>query len=375
MNIRPFLVGHALLVPLGCGGELRSEGTADAGSLADSRGATTIFDAASRDVGLLDASLADVSSNLDASVADASSGFDVSVTDASSENVEQGTCTSDPCTLYTGTGNGFPTGIAVDSSRVYVVENMAGLVLAMPLGGGTAVTLASDSRPDRVAVNGAAVYWTSQVGGVKSVGLGGGAVTTIAPASGTTEGIRLDATNVYWTLVGQAGSVLSAPLGGGPTRTIASAQDDPLYLAVTSSVAYWINGDIYQGPDDGCVMTVPLGGGTPTAVTPFDNLGGLAITVDSANVYWAESGAIYSWPLVGGTVTTLVSNVSPTDIAVDSSHVYWTDRNANAVMKVPIAGGATVMVATSFELPMYLAVDATSVYWTDFADLVMKAAK
>jgi hypothetical protein len=122
-------------------------------------------------------------------------------------------------------------------------------------------------------------------------------------------------------------------------------------------------------------MTVPLGGGTPTAVTPFDNLGGLAITVDSANVYWAESGAIYSWPLVGGTVTTLVSNVSPTDIAVDSSHVYWTDRNANAVMKVPIAGGATVMVATSFELPMYLAVDATSVYWTDFADLVMKAAK
>lgn len=285
-------------------------------------------------------------------------------------------CPSSPCTLYTGKGVGFPLGIAVDSTRIYIAENQAGAILALPIGGGAASTLASDpSRPMRVAVDAAAVYWTSQGGSVNSVPLAGGPVTTIFASAGTASGLALDASRVYWTLAGQGGSVLSAPLAGGAPTTIATSQDDPLYVAVTPHAAYWIDADIYDGPDGGCLMTAPLEGGSPAALSPWQNLAGRAVAVDTKSVYWAQAGSIYSRPLDGGSTVTLASGVDLVDMAVDGSHVYWGDRAANAIMKVSVAGGAPTEVAKSFQLPMYLTLDATTVYWTDFADLVMSAPK
>ena len=49
--------------------------------------------------------------------------------------------------------------------------------------------------------------------------------------------------------------------------------------------------------------------------------------MDGANVYWADSTAVWKMPLSGGTPVPLVSatTLRPWNIAVDSTSVYWTD--------------------------------------------------
>lgn len=348
----------ALACTGGCGGIIQPEEPADASP-----------DGAGIGPGQTDSSHAGAP---DATTADASA----PERDASSDRPPPPpSCTNPPSRLYAGPGTGFPSGIAVDSSNVYFVEEQTGDVLSVPLCGGAVTTLASDKGAIRTAVNATAVYWTNRSGSVKSVPLGGGATSTIFSTSGEAVGIALDATRVYWTLAGQAGSVMSAPLVGGVPTIIASNQDDPVYLAVTANAAFWIDEDIYGPMDGGCLVTAPLAGGPPVALSPWANLSGAGVTADASNVYWLQGGTIYSMPVAGGPVTALAASRHPLDIAVDATHVYWTDRLANTVMKVPIGGGTPATVATSFDFPMYLAVDSTTVYWTDFSDLVMSAPK
>jgi hypothetical protein len=54
-------------------------------------------------------------------------------------------------------------------------------------------------------------------------------------------------------------------------------------------------------------------------------------------------------------------------IAVDASSVYWMSGSVDgALLKIPIAGGATTVLATGQQgRPQCIAVDATSVYWTN----------
>jgi sugar lactone lactonase YvrE len=273
----------------------------------------------------------------------------------------------------------------VDSKRVYIADNVNDQVLAIPIGGGAAVVVASDPRPVRLAVSETAVYWTSQYGGVRSAALDGGAVTTIASQTGDeTSGIALDSSHVYWTVASSQseGAVRSAPLDGGPATTIASGQDDPVNLAIAASAAYWINDDIYAtSTGGGCLMTASLDGGAPVTLSPWVNLGGVDVVVDDVNVYWVQSGlpdggdstGLFRMPLAGGPTTLL--GASGGELAIDRSYVYWADGAANAIMKLPVDGGAPTKVASSISLPMHIAVDGTSVYWTDFQGVVLKARK
>jgi hypothetical protein len=131
-----------------------------------------------------------------------------------------------PTILVSGGPHGDTTAyeaVATDDTRVYWAENIwtgtkttsvgqpRGTIMAMPLGGGTPVTLASrQSTPEGLAVYGPYVYWTDLVG-LKRVGVAGGETETLAVAAGeeTFVGVAVDAKNVYWTSSASNGSILA----------------------------------------------------------------------------------------------------------------------------------------------------------------------
>ncbi len=114
-------------------------------------------------------------------------------------------------------------------------------------------------------------------------------------------------------------------------------------------------------------------GGCMTTIFTADNRTE-ALVVDSTNLYWTDygEGAVMKAPLAGGASTTLASGQIfqgfPGDygtLAVDATNVYWT--SALAVMSVPISGGsATTLYGSGGGA---IAADGMNVYWTSGSEI------
>ena len=73
-------------------------------------------------------------------------------------------------------------------------------------------------------------------------------------------------------------------------------------------------------------------------------------------------------PLAGGAPVVLASDQElPEEIAVDATHVYWTtfgfEGKNGAVMKVPLDGGTPTALASDQDGLTPIAIDAADVYW------------
>jgi hypothetical protein len=168
--------------------------------------------------------------------------------------------------------------------------------------------------------------------------------------------IAVDSTNVYWTEYGGPGGtrVMSVPVGGGLATTLASGQSDGIAYGLVESAAtlYWpafvtTNGEVFSLPLDG--------GSVNTLVTAQNQPYGIA--VGSNAVYWTDytsNGAVVSMSLDGGTPTTIASGLE------SSAVVYWTNIEG-AVMSAPLDGG-TPTTFVSGGSPWALAVDSTNLY-------------
>jgi hypothetical protein len=120
-------------------------------------------------------------------------------------------------------------------------------------------------------------------------------------------------------------------------------------------------------------------GATLSTLAMLTQSGPEFIAVDATNVYVAETigGSVVKVPIGGGAPVVLATKQSaPTGIVVDGANVYWTNQNGGSVMKVPIGGGAPVTLASGQGTPVDIAVDASSVYWTNISGThaVMKVA-
>ena len=208
------------------------------------------------------------------------------------------------------------------------------------------------------------------------------AVVTLALGQAKPLDIAVDATNIYWIAHGtesnsyQDGTVMKVPTGGGTPTTLASGQNYPSHLAIDATSVYWTNA--WTNVSGGTVMKVAKGGGTPTTLASNqDNPQGIA--VDAASVYWTISvspgGAVMKVPTSGGTPTILASAQNcPYGIAIDATSVYWAANGSadcdsftdGTVMKVPTSGGTPTILASGQAWPEAITTDATNVYWTNW---------
>jgi hypothetical protein len=184
--------------------------------------------------------------------------------------------------------------------------------------------------------------------------------------------LRSDGTNLYWLNMADMAwtGPWKASLGGGDPIQLSLGQEitGENGIAVDASTVYWT---YLEG-----VMSIPIGGGTPTPIATTSQPGGVAL--DATNVYWTSlsEGSVMTTPIGGeGEATVLASGQSePAAIAVDAANVYWRNRGDGAIKKVPIGGGGETLLAAGQAGSIGMAVAGAHVYWTNGDDgTVMKA--
>jgi hypothetical protein len=317
-------------------------------------------------------------------------------------------CSKGEClvTLITTPAGESPWAVALDDTSIYWTAlgrcagdsgAASGLVMKMPLGGGSPTTLATaQGGPAAIAVDATSVYWVNQCPGdgrVMKTDLAGGAATTLASGQSQPNLVAIDATNVYFTTFNPTttvGSVASVPLEGGfadggvdgsvgTVTTLASGPTPIAGIAVQGTKLYWAQA---SPPDN--IFSVSTSGGSSKNLTPKSACGGscafvAALIADSHSLYWSylETGSypsynLASMPLAGGTPTQLAQMQGvAADLATDSTTLYWSNYapqqgfGNNDVVSVGHDGGSEVTIASGQPRPRGIAVNGTSVYWAN----------
>lgn len=226
-----------------------------------------------------------------------------------------------------------------------------------------------------IAVDADAVYWTTP-GGVYSAPKDGTNVTPTKLAAlrsngNAVIGVAVDALDVYWADPGTCrgngpadGAIMKVPIGGGTPIVLADQQCSPQSIAIDDDTVYWTNAT--------GVLKVPKVGGLLDAVD-LGETSPVAVSVSGSNVSWTdETGTLYVAATANGPPTTLARGLGILHgLAIDGTSAYWTEFNGSpgALMTVPLVGGTPTMLATDDDEPKWVAVDEAYVYWTNHAQV------
>ena len=137
-----------------------------------------------------------------------------------------------------------PYGLAVSSTTAYFAgysdyyaDGYGGNLFAMPLGGGTP-SIVWCGNPFDVVVDKVNVYWTDQTGLLLSMPLAGGSVTTMFSGAMSPANLAVDSKNVYFTdWTGNA--IYEVPIGGKGKVLVEThapygiAADDPTTTSIS----------------------------------------------------------------------------------------------------------------------------------------------
>lgn len=256
-------------------------------------------------------------------------------------------------------GFGSPA-IAAGNGHVYWEEYgvpemsgaVGGYIRSVPMAGGDVITPVAPVQGlnlvKQLAIAGDNILWTNAAGDLMESSVDGGGLSTLwAGGSDRAVALTADATNVYFLT--ESGKVLKLALDGVVPVTLASNFFGNLKsIAVDSSNVYWADSW------DAVVMSVGLGGGTPSVV--FDghsSLGDagaedpdtpLKVAASSSNLVWASTstarGASIGVRHPGSTVSSLATGLAGvTSLAVDDENAYFTDSGAGKVYALSLAGG------------------------------------
>ena len=261
------------------------------------------------------------------------------------------------CVVTLADGQGSPNTIAVDPNAVY--WNGKDGIMKSGLDGAGLTQLVAGSAA-ALAIDDTYVYWTDGAM-ISRVAKAGGAAQVLASGGSSISALAVDANAVYFTAKDELGRV--AKTGGAATMLAPIGQPYPFQVAVDATAVYWVD------TGDTTVNQVGFDGGAPTRLATARSGGGIA--VDDAAIYWASCTGGADGGIVklvrGATTLAPLSTDSrcPLGITLDDNSVYWTDYSGSRVMRTPLAGGTTDVLAADQPAPSAIAVDATSVYWTD----------
>jgi sugar lactone lactonase YvrE len=299
-----------------------------------------------------------------------------------------------PCPItLTSTRGQAPSAVALDATNVYWTDPRLyhGSIMKISKCGGSATTLATGrEQSTNIAVDGTSVYWAdsysaglTRPGLLVKVPIEGGTPVTLAsaPRASAPCGLALDANSAYWVTVTNTDvdppptTVMKVPLDGGMSTTLAAVAESGAYdlgdsvrcaLAVDSTSVYW---STYRS-----ILKVSLKGGAVTTLASEQTVPNF-LAIDAESVYWTTTGGppgayLMKVPLMGGTPTTLASQLEyASGLALDSSSVYWAESvprsdDLSAAMKMPLGGGAPTTLVEEPNALNYIAVDGTSLYWS-----------
>jgi hypothetical protein len=254
-------------------------------------------------------------------------------------------------------------GLAVDDQFVYYTQPSRGRVMRVPVGGGTAVALATGldaplfltlDSTSATSRSGASLYWT------------GG-----APTQGTIMKLALT--------------------DGAKPVTLVDGQTQPRAIAVAGGFVFWTDfadGTLLRTADH---LDVPADGGVDaqndagadaspdaspdarllTAVRLASNLlkPGDLVLVGSYAYIPDRAGRIARVPLAGGALESFIDmddpKGAPFGITSDGLSLYWSTVGDGGIYKVPLGGppGTPVPLALGEANPHFLAVDDVAVFW------------
>jgi hypothetical protein len=301
-----------------------------------------------------------------------------------------------------------PTGIAVDSSHVYWLDDGvtdgAGTLQRSALDGGARATLVQGRQhPLNLVLGASSAYWTEQ--GSYAASFYDGVVARV-PTDGTCAqppcmptvlassqfhplGIAVAEPELYFTRYGDGYLVRLNTDATGPLL-LAMAQPAPADVTLAGGDAYWTDqGTQVMGYADGAVHRVPTGGGAVAVVATGQNLA-QGITTDGGSVYWVDTlaGTVWASSVTTGQSTMLFGGLlHPSTIAVSAGTLYvgveGTGQGMASASLVALGvdgkcAGSTcpLVLASGFAAVGSIATDATAVYFTDPVEgNVLKLAK